>query len=124
MGKIELLAMKFYKTRFAVDNHPTLLLKVVEAPHVVVACKEMYLYTLVGKFRDLTEETGISLGNSIAELIPEVEHVPEHIHSSGLILDFVKEGHKTALMGTAMLYCPRAKVCIGKEIYLLHGNTS
>ena len=122
MGKIELLAMEFDKAGLTVDNHTALFLEIVETPHVVVACEEVYLYSPVGKLGYLAEETGIALGNGIAVLIPEVEHIPEHIHGSSLILDFVEERYQTALMCTAVLNGPGAKMCIGKEIDFLHSN--
>ena len=91
MGKKELLAIQFKKTRLAMNNHSTLLLKIIKAPHVMITSKEVHLYSLVGKFGHLAKETGIAFGNCVAELIPEIKDIAEHIYGSSLILDFVKE---------------------------------
>ena len=91
MGKKELLAIQFKKTRLAMNNHSTLLLEIIETPHIMITCKEMHLHPSVGKFGHLAKETGIAFGHCIAEFIPEVKHIAEHIHGSSFILYFIKE---------------------------------
>ena len=122
MRKIYLLSINFKQARFTMNCHTAFLFEIIETPLVMVTCKKMHLYTAVCKFGQLAKETCIALRYGITEFVPEIEHIPQHIYCSCLILNLVEKRYETTLMGAAMLNGPRAKVSIGKEIYLLFHN--
>ena len=122
MGKIYLFSIQLYKAGLAMDCHSALLLKIVETPHIMVTGEKVYLDAFIGEFGHLSKETCVAFRHNILELIPEVEHITQHIHSSRSILDFIEERYKTALMCAAMFNSPRTKMRIGEYIYLFHDS--
>ncbi len=102
MRQIEHLAVEFDRCRFVVYNHPALSAQVVQCPHVVVSGKEMHFHSVVGEFRQFSEETGKAARHYRLIFKPEVEHIAKHIHSLSFVLYLVKEIHQPAFLRAVM----------------------
>ena len=124
MCQVEFLAIDFASHRFAMNHNPTFLFQIIATPNVMISDKEMHLYTHIGQFGNLPEETGISFGNHQLEFIPEVEHIAQQIDGTRLMFDTIKEIHQTTLLCTAMFNSTRSQMRIGKEIDILPGTIS
>ena len=72
----------------------------------------MYFDPAVGQFRQLAEETGVALGHYVAVLVPEIEHIAEHIDGRSLRLDTVEKPYKPAFLHPGVGDGQRAQVGI------------
>lgn len=102
-----------------VDLRPQLRLHVVGEPHIVVAREEVDLDTTVTHLGDLPEEAHVSTGDDRTILEPVVEHIPEEVDRTRLILDASQPAHQALLYGTRIGMIARSEVGIAGEKDLL-----
>ena len=120
VGEVKHLVVDFGSERCLVDDEPALFFQIAVGPDVVVAGKEVYLHAHVCQFGELAEEPCIAFWHHVAVLVPEVEHVAQQIDGGRLGLDAVEKPHQSPLLGAPVRNGPRAEVCVGEEIYVLH----
>ena len=104
MRQEKLLVINLTRQRFTMDNNPTFLFQIIAAPDIMVADKEMHLYSHIRQLGDFSQETGISFWNNQLEFIPEIEHVAQQIYGCRLMLDTVEKVNQPAFLRTTMLY--------------------
>ena len=120
VGEEKLFSAEFDGAGFAVEDDAAFGGEVVAHPHVVVADEEVYLHAAVGQFADLAEEAGETAGDDVAVFKPEVEHVAEHEHGFGLVLDVVEKTDEPSFLCAAVLQCAAAEVGVGDEVVVFH----
>ena len=102
-----------------VDLRPQLRLHIVGEPHIVVAREEMDLDTTVAHLGDLPEEAHVPTGDDCTVFEPVVEHIPEEVDRTRLILDASQPAHQALLYGTRIRVIARSEVGIAGEKDLL-----
>lgn len=85
----------------------------------MVAREEVDLDTTVTHLSDLPEEAHVSTGDDRTILEPVVEHIPEEVDRTRLILDASQPAHQALLYGTRIRVIARAEVGIAGEKDLL-----
>ena len=78
----------------------------------------MHLDTQIGEFGEFAQKTRVTLGDHLAPLVPEVEHVAQKIYRRGLVLDAVEEGHQAALPIQTVGEGQRAEMGVAEEVGL------
>jgi hypothetical protein len=119
MCQTEGLPIKLDDLGVVVDLRPQLRLHVVGEPHIVVAREEMNLDTTVAHLSDLAKEAHVPTGDDRTVLEPVVEHIPEEVDRTRLILDASQPAHQALLYGTRIRMIARAEVGITGEKDLL-----
>ena len=85
----------------------------------MVASEEVNLNPTVTHLGDLPEEAHVTTGDDSTVLKPVVEHIPEEVHRTRLLLDALQPAHQTLLHGTRILMIARPEVGITGEEDLL-----
>ena len=119
MRQTEGLAIELDDLGVVVDFRPQLRLHVVGEPHIVVAREEVDLDTTVAHLSDLPEEAHVSTGDDRTVFEPIVEHIPEEVDRTRLILDAPQPAHQALLYGTRIRVIARPQVGIAGEKDLL-----
>ena len=119
MRQTEGLAIELDDLGVVVDLRPQLRLHIVGEPHIVVAREEVDLDTTVAHLSDLAEEAHVSTGDDRTVFEPVVEHIPEEVDRTRLILDTSQPAHQALLYGTRIRVIARAEVGITGEKDLL-----
>ena len=105
---------------FLMQNNATLLLKVVVHPLVMVTREVVYFHSHVREFRQLAEETCVSLWHYLIVFKPEVEHIAKHIDGFRLVLYLVEKVDEASLMCSFVSYCTTSKMCVTQEVDIFH----
>ena len=120
VGQEEDLVAEFQRQWFAVHDDAAFFLQIVVGPDVMVTGEEVHLYAEVRQLADFAQEAREALRHHQFILMPEVEHIAQHIYSACFVLDTIKEAHESALLRTTVLHGAAAQMGIGDEINGLH----
>ena len=86
--------------RLAMNHHSRLLSQPTKRPNIVVANKEMYLYSFIRYLSDSLQERTILLPTLILpkKLTPEVKNISEQIDGRSILSHGLEHGDKGLLM--------------------------
>ena len=118
--QIELLPVNLTIQRLSMKNYSTFLFQVISAPYIVVTDKEMHFHSPISQFGYLSQKTGKAFRHHHFEFVPEVEHIPQHIHRRRIILDTIQEIYQTTFLRASMRDGTGTQMSIGYKIDILH----
>src|SRR5262249_9764590 len=99
-----------------INRNIQFFLKIVFHPHIVVPNKKMNLYSFVGNFRELAQQSDISLRYHLPVLIPKVKNISNDENLGSILLYFVQKLNDELLSLKTAFIVWSAKVKIGEKI--------